>query len=133
MGRSLLGEAVRYLAVGFATFAVFVGVNAGLLMVTGWPPGLVTSLAVVAASLVNFFGQARFTFRTQRAVHAMAPGYILLLLFNAGLAGGVVAVGVEHLGLSVVMANAVALVLVTLSSFLLMKYAVMARDERSAR
>ncbi|HRO49499.1 MAG TPA: GtrA family protein [Hyphomicrobium sp.] len=132
MSGLLLGEAIRYAAVGLVTFAVFVGVNAGLLAVADWAPSFVTSLAVVVASLVNFFGHARFTFRT-RATHAMAPGYILLLLFNAGLAGIVVAVGVEHLGLSVAVANAVALVLVTLSSFLLMKYAVMAGRERFPR
>ena len=132
MSGLLLGEAIRYVAVGLVTFVVFVGVNAGLLAVANWAPGLVTSLAVAVASLVNFFGHACFTFRT-RAIHAMVPGYVLLLLFNAGLAGIVVAVGVEHLGLSVAVANAVALVLVTLSSFLLMKYAIMAGSERSSR
>jgi putative flippase GtrA len=115
-----------YATVGLATLATYSLVVFSLSAATGLIPGVVSMIGYTVAAAVNFLGHALFTFQTTRTLRSTFPRYGLLLAFNALIGGVVVQIGVSYLGLTVPIANAIMLGGVTISTFFLMKWWVMA-------
>lgn len=131
--RKLIGsEAARYVIVGVSSLAAYIGVNVVLATVLGVWPAVATGIAVCVCAALNFVGHARFTFRSKRPVQSSLPRYALLVLFNAGLAAGIVGIGAEILGIGVIAANSVSLAFVTVTTFFLLKHGVMSPPTPSA-
>lgn len=116
-------EMLRYGLVGGASLLVYAGASAALAFVM-WP-GPAAGLAAIASGAINFYGHARYTFRTRRSVVSSLGRYASLVAFNAGLAALIVTILVDALGAPLFVGNVVALGVVTLSSFVLLKAFVM--------
>lgn len=123
---SPLKQVATYLIVGFATLATYTVVAYLLSRTTSFFPGLVSTLAYGFAAATNFVGHKLFTFKTNRSLGSTFPRYVLLLVFNALVGGLFVQMGVAYWNLTVLVANALMLCGVTVSTFFIMKWWVMA-------
>jgi putative flippase GtrA len=112
-----------FAAVGAAGFGVQLAVVAALTSLLGWPPAVSTAVGVEAAVLHNFFWHERWTWRDRPA----ADGRRLrrLARFHAAtgvtsVAGNVaiVALAVGFLGIGAVIANALAVAVMSAANYL---------------
>jgi len=121
IGRQLL----RYSGVGVATLALYAGTNILLAVGLNIWPGVAAGVAMLVASAFNYLGHARFTFQSDRSVSSSLPRYVLLLIFNSVQAAAIVGISADFMGISLVVANSIALICVTITSFFVLKYGVM--------
>lgn len=125
-------EAVRYGIVGASSLASYAAVNVLLAGVFGVWPAIAAGVAVCASAALNFVGHAWFTFRSERPLRSSLPRYVAVVFLNAGLAASLVGIGVEILAIHAVAANAISLVVVTVTTFFLLKHGVMSAPTRRA-
>ena len=112
---------VAFIVVGASGFLVQTAVLVALTVGAGWPPVLATALAVEAAVLSNFVWHERWTWRDRTGVGNRAGrlGRFHLSSGMTSMAGNIVvtAVGVGVFHVSPLSANAVAVVLLSLTNY----------------
>ncbi len=118
-------EFARYLTIGLVTFGVYCLLIFVCVELMGFYPSLAAGVAVAGSAIVNYWGHARFTFRSGAHVLHSLPRYVAVIAFNSMLAGAIVHVLTRFAGASIVSANAACLVLITTLNFFLLKRFVM--------
>jgi putative flippase GtrA len=119
-----LPRLLRYLLVGGGTLLLYWALCAVLMTGAGLQPAWATAISVVVSGIANYVGHAFITFGGRREFVRSAGRYLVLVTGNAVLAGGVV--GVLHaMTANLFLANVIALVLITLTSYVIMARWVM--------
>jgi putative flippase GtrA len=115
---------LRYLLVGGASLALDVGLLLLMRQGLGAPIWLATTVAF-SAVFFNFAMNARWVFRSDGHVGAMATKYALLVVLNYLVTLAMV-VGLTHLGLFYLVAKGLAVVLCVVLNFFLYRHWVFA-------
>ena len=122
-----LPRLLRYLLVGGGTLLLYWALCAALMTAVGLQPAWATAISIAVSGVANYGGHAIITFGGKLGSVRSAGRYIVLLTGNAVLAGGVV--GLLHaMTVNLALANIIALVLITLTSYVIMARWVM-RDQ----
>ena len=116
---------VRYCLVGLLTLGIFCALTGLASLFPSLPPAVATAIAVLAAGAFNFVGHHAFTYHSARATRSSLPRYVVLLIANAALGAGIVAVGTAWAGLSAGVANAVSVAAIMLSTYVILARVVM--------
>ncbi len=118
---------LRYCVVGGGTLITYLVFSLLLARSADLSPSIAAAAAAVIASAINYVGHATFTFRGNRSLGYSIARYLVLVAGNSVLAGIVVG-SLHRLGLTLVLANAFALVLVTIAGYMIMAKWVMRED-----
>ena len=116
-GRGLLPQAVRFLAAGAAATSVHYALLAALLGAGLLPPVPASCAGYAAAAALNYWLRRRLVFRSRRPHRRALPAYLAVLGAGFGLNAGIVALGVDLLGLPVAPVQVLATGLVLVWNF----------------
>lgn len=123
--KSRLPPPVRYGLIGVLTMAVYTSANVLGIHIWGLTSGVSAGISVLISGMFNFAAHRTFTFNASRRIGSSLWRYIAVMGLNSLMGGFTVAIATSQLGLSLVFANIVCLVLITLSSYILLSKFVM--------
>jgi putative flippase GtrA len=128
--RRLLGEPIRFLAVGLTSTAVHVLVGLCVAEFAGWAPWAANIVAFLVAMVVSYVGNSLVTFKVSaRRADAFAR-FAMLSACAFVLNQGIVTIATEMLGWSYIAALGLVVLTVPAATFLLAKYWALA-EKRS--
>lgn len=115
----------RYILVGVLTFGLFMTLSCGLPLASGMPPPMATAIAFAVSGAFNYVAHHLYTFQSTKMVSSSLPRYLVLLGANSAFGSAFVGATTNWLGMSVLSANLICGVAVTILSYVVMRYVVM--------
>ena len=115
----------RYILVGFLTFGLFMTLSCGLPLASDMPPPMATAIAFAVSGAFNYVAHHLYTFQSTKMVSSSLPRYLVLLGANSAFGSAFVGATTNWLGMSVLSANLICGVAVTILSYVVMRYVVM--------
>ncbi|MBA4172800.1 MAG: hypothetical protein C0511_09140 [Hyphomicrobium sp.] len=121
-------QPIRYLFVGGTTLLLYLATSFGFARL-GVPAALSASVAVLVSGAFNLMAHVRVTFPGASTDLSTAIRYGALLGANSLTAAGIVALS-THFGHGLALANALALIVVTTTSYFVLKHWILPAQNR---
>ena len=127
-GRSLR-QLIRYLLVGFSSFALDYGIFALLYRGFGVMEVVANSVSVFIAFWYNFLLNRWWSFGSEEAMGRQMMQYLLLMLFNMGFSNLFIYITHQWVGLNPMFGKILAMAMIVLWNFVIYKMVIFRRSD----